>query len=405
MKYLEIEENPFVDASLNLIPGLAGQVREMESSMKSVINSNSAPLILIVEDERLNIMMLQNLIESAGFDTVTARDLYYADEILKKYAVSLILLDVNLPDGNGIDWCAKIKKEQIYASVPVIFVTASDLPKEKVRGFDAGGVDYITKPYNPPEVLARVRTHLRLKLAYEKMQEQQLERLNKMHRSQRLLMPDEKFFSDARFAIATDPVVGFEGVLFDVKKSGSEVWDYLLAETDNLDIDSAVWKASLKTLFQEYSAVMHTPEQVIRLIHGSIRTVLSGHPKLTLVFVRLNRKYNVLSILNAGFPQALIQRKTGEIVDNFHSDVPSRFSPDPVLEIKNHKIGHNDRIFFCSGRIAKENVLSREPEWVRSSLSEVRPLPLHHAVKELRVRFTAHAGHSSTEGILLGIEV
>lgn len=375
-----------------------------ESELKPAIQSSDSPLILIVEDERLNVMMLQNLIESAGFDTVTARDLYYADEMIRKHAVSLILLDVNLPDGNGIDWCKKIKKKPEFLSIPILFVTASDSPKEKVRGFDAGGVDYITKPYNPTEVLARVRTHLRLKLAYEKMQEQQRERLNKIHRSQKLLLPDEKTFSEGRFAIGSDPDQGFEGILFDVKRSGSEVWDYIIAQSDNLEIESTVWKASLKTLFQEYAAVMHTPEQVIRLIHGSIGTILSGHPSLTLVFVRLNRRYNVLSLLNAGFPPVLIHQKDGTILLTEMDRKDSRFSPGPILKTKNFKIGHNDRIFFFSDNLRGGEFSEEGLEEIRKILKEVRPLPLNHAVKELSSRVTQES-HSSKRGLLLGIEV
>lgn len=114
--------------------------------------------ILIVEDEVGLIKMLKRLLEKEGF-----RKIYQAvsgAEALKKvkeHGVDLILLDVMLPDTNGFDLCGKIRE---ISNVPIIFLTARTTDMDKLTGFSMGGDDYITKPFNPLEVAARIKAIL-----------------------------------------------------------------------------------------------------------------------------------------------------------------------------------------------------------------------------------------------------
>jgi len=101
-------------------------------------------ILVIEDDEMLNAGLCYNL-ELDGFQTVPAQSMAAAWEIIQKEAFQLILLDVNLPDGDGFELCRKIK---MRGDTPVVFLTARDLECDAIKGFDLGADDYITKPFS-----------------------------------------------------------------------------------------------------------------------------------------------------------------------------------------------------------------------------------------------------------------
>jgi diguanylate cyclase (GGDEF)-like protein len=119
--------------------------------------------ILIVDDEPLNIELLgQTLSDSAEIIFATAGK--EALRIASDQRPDLILLDVLLPDMDGYEVCRRLKADEKTKSIPIIFVTAMDQEADEARGLEAGAIDYITKPFRPPIVRARVSNHLELKL-------------------------------------------------------------------------------------------------------------------------------------------------------------------------------------------------------------------------------------------------
>lgn len=117
--------------------------------------------ILIVDDQPENLAAIRQIL-SNEFDLVFARSGYEALEGVEKHKPALILLDIQLPDINGIELCKILKKNPITESIPIIFVTSLAEIGDEAAGFDVGAVDYIVKPISAPIVLARVRTHLSL---------------------------------------------------------------------------------------------------------------------------------------------------------------------------------------------------------------------------------------------------
>jgi signal transduction histidine kinase len=120
------------------------------------------PLILIVDDNPTNIKVLFDMLETAGYRTLIARDGQNAIDKLTAVTPSLILLDVMMPGINGFDVCQQIKANPVTESIPVIFMTALAETDDKMQGFRCGAVDYITKPLQHDEVLARIKIHLEL---------------------------------------------------------------------------------------------------------------------------------------------------------------------------------------------------------------------------------------------------
>jgi putative two-component system response regulator len=119
------------------------------------------PLILAVDDEASNLQLLRQILQD-HYRLRFAKDGPRALELAREERPDLILLDVMMPGMSGYEVCAALKADPALAAIPIIFVTALNETADELEGFEAGAVDYITKPVSPPVVRARVRTHLSL---------------------------------------------------------------------------------------------------------------------------------------------------------------------------------------------------------------------------------------------------
>ena len=118
--------------------------------------------ILIVDDIPTNIKVLSTILRKNNYDITFANNGNEALKVIEKKKPDLILLDILMPGMNGFETCRKLKTSPKFAKIPVIFVTALNDINDESMGFEAGGVDYITKPVSAPIVLARIATHLSL---------------------------------------------------------------------------------------------------------------------------------------------------------------------------------------------------------------------------------------------------
>lgn len=118
--------------------------------------------ILIVDDTPPNIQLLSAMLHNNGYSVREANSGPAALQAIQARPPDMVLLDIRMPGMDGYEVCRRIKADASYLSIPVIFVSALDEQMDKVQGFAAGGVDYITKPFQIKEVLARVETHLTL---------------------------------------------------------------------------------------------------------------------------------------------------------------------------------------------------------------------------------------------------
>lgn len=122
------------------------------------------PLILVVDDVEENIGILYSILKEEGYRFAVALNGEGALEAFRREPPDLVLLDVMLPDLSGFDIITRMRESDPEKNIPVIFITARADIEDKLIGFGKGAVDYITKPFNEREVLARVRTQLELKL-------------------------------------------------------------------------------------------------------------------------------------------------------------------------------------------------------------------------------------------------
>ncbi|MCK4981101.1 MAG: response regulator [Candidatus Delongbacteria bacterium] len=118
--------------------------------------------ILIIDDTPKNIQVVGNFLKNEGYILSFATTGEEALNILSKEIPDIILLDVIMPEINGFELCVKIKEIDEFKKIPILFLTIKTDSESIVKGFESGGVDYITKPFNPHELLARIKTHLKL---------------------------------------------------------------------------------------------------------------------------------------------------------------------------------------------------------------------------------------------------
>ncbi len=154
--------------------------------------------ILIVDDNPRNIQVLGTVLSEKGYNIIIANDGIQTLKTVEKIIPDLILLDINMPNMDGFETCKKLKESEIYSEIPVIFLTARTETEDIIRGFQYGAVDYITKPFNTAELLARVRTHLELRDKSEELKDRNL----KVQELLRVLLHD-----------LSNPLSGIKGVI------------------------------------------------------------------------------------------------------------------------------------------------------------------------------------------------
>jgi len=157
--------------------------------------------ILIVDDNSASLQLLTELLSSHGYRVRPASSGRLALRSVAVARPDLILLDVIMPDMDGYEVCRRLKSDETSRDIPVIFISGLYGTAEKVEGFDAGGVDYITKPFQPEEVLARVRTHLELRhlqvqmqKAYDEVELLVRQRTAELYKTNKALQESERKF-------------------------------------------------------------------------------------------------------------------------------------------------------------------------------------------------------------------
>ncbi len=128
--------------------------------------------ILIVDDTPVNLHLLTRILTNQGYDVRLAQDGHTALASARAKPPDLILLDIMMPEMDGYEVCEELKADKNTTDIPVIFISAMNEVLDKVKAFSIGGVDYITKPFQAKEVVARVNTHLTIRHLQKSLQEQ-----------------------------------------------------------------------------------------------------------------------------------------------------------------------------------------------------------------------------------------
>ncbi|NEQ25631.1 MAG: response regulator, partial [Microcoleus sp. SIO2G3] len=145
------------------------------------------PDILLVDDNRDNLRLLSTMLSDSGYKVRKAINGNLALRAIEVAMPDLILLDINMPEINGYEVCRRLKAHKETADIPVIFISALDEVLDKVKAFEVGGLDYITKPFEVQEVLARVKNQITIAIQKKELVFQQNQLIEQNAKLQLLL--------------------------------------------------------------------------------------------------------------------------------------------------------------------------------------------------------------------------
>lgn len=368
------------------------------------------PVILAVDDQIPNRLMMRGILEREGFIVTEAADGKEARRAAAERRPDLILMDIRMPGEDGFEACSRLKEEPRTAEIPLIFISAMDDVSEKVKGFELGAVDYVTKPFEPAEVLARVRLHIRMARSRQDLIENQTERLKRLSEAQRAILPRPEDYPEARFAVAYQPLMEAGGDFYEVLSLGDRISGYICADVSGHDVGSSLATSALKVLLHQNSGPLYPPEETMKIVNSVLLNTLGEDIYLTVIYAHLNRKLNKMRIVNAGHPPVIHQKAGGilKLVQG-RGDLIGMFET-VHLGISEVSVEPGDRFFLYSDglierqkspRMGRPEGIERLVALLSSHCKEPLNDQIHRTMKELHL----DKGEAEDDLLLMGVEV
>jgi len=284
--------------------------------------TDAADDILIVDDTPTNLRLLSQMLAERGHRVraVTSGGRALASARLSR--PDLILLDIKMPEMDGYEVCERLKAGVRTRDVPVIFISALDELQDKVRAFAVGGVDYITKPFQVEEVLARVETHLalrRLQLQLENANKKMSRELALAGQVQASFLPSElPPVPGWQMAVTLKPASQTSGDFYDVRLLPNGKLGILVADVVDKGVGAALYMALSWTLIRTYAAEYPTqPELVLSAANRRILMDTSAEQFVSVFYGIIDPTTGELTYCNAGHcPPYLLRTHNGGAVES-----------------------------------------------------------------------------------------
>ncbi|NKB66742.1 MAG: SpoIIE family protein phosphatase [Candidatus Latescibacteria bacterium] len=313
--------------------------------------------LLLVDDIPANLDILCSVLEPEGYQLALAGDGPLALKIADRLVPDLVLLDVNMPGMDGFEVCRRLKQQPATQHVPVIFVTANDETQHLVSGFEAGGGDYITKPFRQEEVLMRVRNALYTKYLFDRNQAYQHkmeEELQTAHELQLGLMPTEQPQVPG-FAIA--------GRCRSAAQVGGDFFQYFEPSQGGLslalgDVTGHAMSAAIPMILvmgmlhsqMEQAAALHP---LFPTLNRSVHQTLDKRTFACFAAADLDPTTSSVTLTNAGYPYPYHFRVADQQVVELamHDAYPLGARLDSAYQSRRADLAPGDRLVFCSDGI------------------------------------------------------
>src|SRR5690348_5675227 len=183
--------------------------------------------IMVVDDQPANLKLLGDMLGQQGYRVRSFQRGRSALSAAVQHPPDLILLDITMPEMNGYEVCRQLKSDQKLARIPVIFLSALGDIVDKVKAFQAGGVDYVTKPFHVDEVQARVQTHIELRRLQLESERRAVEDLELAKQVQTRLFPQ---------TLPPLTTLDYAGICIQARQVGGDYYDFLDLARDQLGL-------------------------------------------------------------------------------------------------------------------------------------------------------------------------
>jgi len=271
----------------------------------------SAETILLVDDTPDNLRLLSQILVERSYHVRAVTNGERALETARLDPPDLILLDIRMPGINGFEVCISLKMIAKTRDIPVIFISALDDVADKVKAFEVGGVDYITKPFQYEEVVARVETHLALR----RLQRELEQSIRKMARElalagevQATFLPDKMPEIDGwQFSVTLQPARETSGDFFDMFTLPDGRLGLLVADVVDKGVSAALFMSLSYALFRTHAMQFPgEPERVFDAMNKTILRDTNTNQFVTAIYGILDPQSGVMVYCNAGHPPPLI---------------------------------------------------------------------------------------------------
>lgn len=318
--------------------------------------------LLIVDDKPANLRLLTAMLVEQGYKVRSAINGPLALTATQAAPPDMILLDINMPDMNGYEVCERLKADESTHDIPIIFISALDEIQDKIKAFTVGGVDYITKPFQLEEVLARVETHLALRKLQKQLQdanrrfEQELALAGEIQAS---FLPSElPEIPGWQLTATLMPARETSGDFFDLIPLPEGRLGLVVADVTDKGTGAALYMALSRTLVRTYAVEYNMqPELAFKVAHRRILEDTKTNQFVTVFYGILDPGTGALTYANAGHNPPFLFSSNGDDrvkeLDNTGPPLGLRMFKDVTWEQQTVQLAPGDLLVIYSDGITE----------------------------------------------------
>lgn len=373
--------------------------------------------ILVADDDPDTLRLIEHYLERMGYTVVAVADGEAVFTALERVTPDLILLDRDMPKLDGFQVCRRLRSLPEYAELPVIFLTASIDPASKAHGFAAGADDYLTKPFDDIELLARIRSQLALALnrhimaqratLLESVNRVQGARLAEVRSGQEALLVDAEQFPELELAIRFHPAHEAGGDFYDIIRLDGDMYGLFVSDVSGHDLSVPFVTGALKALTSTFVNECLSPRESMTLMNASLRKFLSADRYVTAIYALYARGAGELEFVVAGHPPAVLQRRDGRVEYlEAAGDVLGMFD---AVTFDSHRVdvAPGDRLFLFSDGLVESATpgvslgLKARLDLLCKTVADTAGLPVAAAADHIVSRMVGKSNPSAEDDVIL----
>lgn len=273
--------------------------------------------VLVADDDADICDLLEHHLHKAGYEVQVVHDGPAVLAAVEQNVPDLLLLDVQMPRLTGVEVCRQLGADPRWCDMPVIFLTACADTQDVVRGFEAGGADYVRKPVIARELVARVASHLALARnraamrrraeRLEQLAREQGQRLGEVRLGQEQLLTDPASIPDLNLGVVFQPAGEAGGDFYEIARLGEDEVALFVADVAGHDLSMAFVTGALKALTASFLNEALSPVEAMIQLNASLGRFLAGGRFVSACYARYHRATRVVELVNAGHPYPILQ--------------------------------------------------------------------------------------------------